>query len=428
MGDRTKIGYLSAVSIGIGGMVGGGIFAVLGFSVQLSHGGAPISFLIAGIVALVTSYSYAKLSIRYPSEGGTVTFLTKGFGTGIQTGGLNILLWISYVIMLSLYAHAFGSYGSTFFHENGTFWEHFLISLVIVAFTLINFLNVKFVGRSEEIMVLAKIIIILVFIGFGLWSVRTDNLATQTWSSPTMLIAGGMVIFLAYEGFELIANTAKDVENPRKTLPRAFYTAVLFVIGLYVTVAIVTVGNLSLQEIIDSRDFALAESAKPFLGDLGFVFIVIAALLSTSSAINATLYGAAKISYMIAKLGELPSWVKRKMWNKPLEGLILTTGFTLLIANLFDLSSIATIGSGGFLVIFAAVNWINFKLHHKTQSKRMISLLGSIACIASLIVLIYETTKISGATIWFLVAIIGGSFGVELLYKKISGRVIKHDF
>jgi amino acid transporter len=109
-----KIGYWSVVSIGIGGMVGGGIFAVLGLAVLLAHGGTPIAFLIAGIVSLVTSYSYAKLSVRFPSEGGTVVFLDRAFGVDLFTGSMNSLLWLSYVVMLALYAYAFGSYGATF--------------------------------------------------------------------------------------------------------------------------------------------------------------------------------------------------------------------------------------------------------------------------------------------------------------------------
>jgi hypothetical protein len=114
-----------------------------------------------------------------------------------------------------------------------------------------------------------------------------------------------MIIFLAYEGFELIANTAADVRDPNRTLPRAYYSAVGFVILLYVMVAAVTVGNLPVAQIVAAKDYALAEAAKPFLGSFGYLLITVAALLSTLSAINATLYGAARLSYTIAKDGEL---------------------------------------------------------------------------------------------------------------------------
>jgi amino acid transporter len=106
---KGKLGFWAVVAIGVGGMVGGGIFAVLGLAVQLAHGGTPVAFAIAGAVALLTTYSYAKLSVAYPSRGGTVTFLDRAFGAGMFTGTLNALLWLSYVVMLSLYALAFGS-------------------------------------------------------------------------------------------------------------------------------------------------------------------------------------------------------------------------------------------------------------------------------------------------------------------------------
>jgi amino acid transporter len=135
-----KIGLWGVIAIGIGGMVGGGIFAVLGLAVQLAHGGTPEAFALAGVVALLTTYSYAKLSVAYPSRGGTVTFLDSTFGAGMITGSLNVLLWLSYVVMLSLYALAFGSYGATFLPQA---WQvtgkHVLITLSVILIAGLNF-------------------------------------------------------------------------------------------------------------------------------------------------------------------------------------------------------------------------------------------------------------------------------------------------
>jgi amino acid transporter len=206
-----KIGFWSVFAIGVGGMVGGGIFAVLGLSVELAHGGTPIAFVFAGSVALISSYSYAKLSLSYPSQGGTVEFLNQAFGTGLFTGGLNVLLLISYIVMLSLYAYAFGSYGASFFPlPLQSLWKHILINSVIILLTVLNALGANVVGKAEEWIVGFKVLILLLFIGLGLWSVDLQRLQPETWSSSLQLIAGGMIIFLAYEGFELIANTAED--------------------------------------------------------------------------------------------------------------------------------------------------------------------------------------------------------------------------
>nr|WP_319549915.1 APC family permease [Desulfogranum marinum] len=422
---KENLGYWEVTAIGIGGMVGGGIFAVLGLSVELTNGGAPVAFLIAGIVALVTSYSYARLSVTYPSQGGTVAFLDRAFGPGLLTGSANILLWISYIVMLSLYAYAFGSYGASFFPQaSQVFWKHALITGSIVSITGLNLLNARLIGEAEDWIVLLKLVILSLFIGVGIWGIDSTRLAPASWSSPLNLIAGGMIIFLAYEGFELIANTAQDVRDAPKILPRAFYSSVGFVIVLYVLVAIVTVGTLSVDKIAEAKDYALAEAARPFLGQKGFVLIAIAAMLSTVSAINATVYGAARLSYVIAKDGELPSMLENKVWGKPIEGLLITAGLTLLIANLTELSSMSTMGSAGFLLIFAAVNGANVVLAENTKSKRLLSLLGVVLCLGALGCLVWQTANNSPGQLWFLFTMLGAAFFIELTFRVITGRTM----
>ncbi len=415
---EKKIGYWSVVAIGIGGMVGGGIFAVLGLSVQMTKGAAPLAFTAAGIVAIATAYSYTRLSVTFPNQGGTVTFLDRAFGPGMFTGTVNILLWISYIVMLSLYAFAFGSYAAALFPDGSRLvWKHILICAAVLGVTGLNFLNVAIIGAAEEWIVAVKIGILLFFIGIGIWSIDASRLAVDSWSQPTATIAGAMIIFLAYEGFELIANTAGDVRNPDRTLPLAYFSAVGFVILLYILVAAVTVGNLSVQQIVDAKDYALAEAARPFLGSIGYLLITVAALLSTLSAINATLYGAARLSYAIAKDGELPAVLERKLWNRPAEGLLITSGATLLVANVFDLSSISTMGSAGFLLIFAVVNAANLGLAQKTNSRGWISMLGVILCLGALASLIGYTIKQSPGHVWILIAMVLLSFTVEGAYR-----------
>jgi len=422
----NKIGFFEVAAIGIGGMVGGGIFAVLGLAVQLSEGGAPVAFLIAGLVALITSYSYSKLSVALPGKGGTVSFLDKAFGSGLFTGSMNILLWISYIIMLSLYAFAFGSYGAELFPAGShDLIRHLLISGIVIIITVLNIFSAKLIGEAEDFIVAIKLIILLFFCAVGFWGIQFDNLATQNWSSATSLIAGGFIIFLAYEGFELIANTADDVRNPEKTLPRAYYASVIFVILLYILVSAVTVGNLPVNKIVEAKDYALAMAAKPFLGQFGFILISIAALLSTSSAINATLYGSARLSYIIAKDGELPRFLEDNVWNKPLEGLLITSAFTLLVANLFDLSSLSTMGSAGFLLIFAGVNLANARLSEQTKSKKTISYIGAGLCLSALVSLLWQTLTTNINHLWIFIGMIILSVGIEGSFRLFSKRSLK---
>lgn len=424
-----KIGTWSVISIGVGGMVGGGIFAVLGLAVQLAHGGTPIAFALAGLVALITSYSYTRLSVTFPSQGGTVEFLNQAFGPGPLTGGLNVLLLLSYVVMLSLYAYAFGSYGASFFPDaSQLLWKHILISAVIVVLTGLNVMGASIVGEAEEWIVGFKVAILLFFIVAGAWTIQPANLAPASWSAPLPLLAGGMIIFLAYEGFELIANTAGDVRNPAKNLPKAYGTAVIFVIVLYILVSAVTVGNLSVGKIVEAKDYALAEAAKPFLGQTGFTLIAVAALLSTASAVNATLYGASRISYIIAKEGELPAALEKKMWNNPVEGLLIVAVLTLLVSNLFNLSSISMMGSAGFLILFAAVNGANVRLKAKTKSRAWISVLGVVVCLLALAALIWQTARTHPANLLVLVVLGGAAFAIEGIYRAATGRSIKPSF
>ncbi len=420
---KGKLGYWEVTAIGIGGMVGGGIFAVLGLSVELTHGGAPLAFLFAGIVAIITSYSYAKLSVTYPSQGGTVTFLDRAFGPGLLTGSMNILLWISYIVMLSLYSYAFGSYGSSLFPQaSQILWKHVLITGSIIVITGLNLLNAKLIGEAEDWIVLIKLVILILFIAAGIWGVDTNRFEPSTWSTPVHLIAGGMIIFVAYEGFELIANTAQDVRDAKRILPRAYYTGVGFVIVLYFLVSLVTVGNLPLAEIIGAQDYALAEAARPFLGQTGFIMIAIAAMLSTASAINATIYGSARLSYVIAKDGELPAALERKCWNTSVGGLLITSGVTLFIANLIDLSSIATMGSAGFLLIFALVNTANVVLADKTNSKRWLSIIGAGFCLTALGTLLWQTAKSSPGKLWILFIMAGAALLIEFIFRLTTKR------
>jgi amino acid transporter len=424
-GRRGTIGLWGVVAIGVGGMVGGGIFAVLGLAVQLAHGGTSVAFALAGVVALLTAYSYAKLSVAYPSRGGTVTFLDRAFGSGVLTGSLNVLLWLSYVVMLSLYAQAFGSYGATFLPAG---WQdagrHVLITLVVLGITGLNLLSANLIGRAETWIVVLKIAILSLFVIAGAAGIQATNVAPASWSPPLQLVAGGMIIFLAYEGFELIANAAQDVRDVARTLPRAYYIAVGGVIVLYVLVSLVTVGNLPVDQIVAAKDYALAEAARPFLGQTGFSLIAVAAMLSTASAINATLYGSARLSYTIATNGQLPKILERPVWGQPAEGLLITAALTLVVANVLDLTSIATLGSAGFLLIFAAVNAANVRRAAESHSRRSVSAIGGLACLAALAALIWQTASTTPQDLWALVALIGLAVLIELAYR-LAGRELR---
>ena len=424
---NKKIGLKEAISIGIGGMVGGGIFAVLGLAVALAKGGTPISFLIAGIIALITTYSYVKLSLKYPNKGGTVKFVNQGFGIVVFSGGINNLLWASYIIMLALYASAFGSYAPNLFQltQDKIVDSHIYASAIVIIATSINYYSISVVGKIESYAVIIKLIILLSFVGFGLYGLignpNLEQLSPEQWESPFKLLAAGMVIFVAYEGFELIANAAPDIENPEKNIPRAYYWSVIFVIFLYIIIAAITVGSLEFSQIATAQDYVLAEAAKPMLGKIGFTIITIAALISTFSAINASLYGGSRVNYELAQDDELPKEFTRKLWNQPV-GLLITALATIVLVNTLKLESISTTGSVGFLLIFAVVNYTGFKLSKEINGKKSIPLLGTILCFVAMIALLVQHFSISKSDVFIALGIITFCFVLEYLFKKTEHK------
>ncbi len=381
---------------------------------------------MADVLALITSYSYTKLSLTYPDRGGTVKFINQGFGRTVFSGGINNLLWFSYIIMLALYASAFGSYAPNLFQFTGNKAVSFHIysSGIVIFATLINYYSIKVVGAIEDYAVIIKLIILLIFSAIGIFGLHNNpnlnQLSFQHWESSIHLLAAGMTIFVAYEGFELIANVTPDIINPKKNIPRAFYFTVIFVILLYILIAAITVGSLPFKEIAKAKDYVLAEAAKPMIGEIGFTIITIAALISTFSAINASLYGGSRVSYEIADDDELPHQLTGKLWNHPV-GLMITTVMTLILVNTINLESISTAGSVGFILVFTIVNYIGFSLSDSINGVKIIPLTGLILGLIALIVLIAQQFSSNRLGVILAISLIIVSFLIEYIYKK-SGR------
>ncbi|WP_292470512.1 APC family permease [Methanolobus sp.] len=426
MSESKSMGLWSATSIGVGAMVGAGIFSIFGTATQISGNAVYISFIIAGAIALLSTYSYAKLGVRYPSAGGPVEFLIQGFGDGILSGGLNLLLWTGYIFGLALYAKGFALYAMTFVPAGAAaIWSNVFATAIIVIFTAINFIGAKAVGKSELFIVSIKVGILLLFAISGLFFINPANLSVAQFPASSNILFGAGIVFLAYQGFGLITNAAEDMDDPEKNLPRALYLSVLIVICIYVLVSFVVVGNLSMSEISTTKDYALAAAAKPFLGDIGFKIMAIAALFSTSSAINASLYGGANVSYLIAKEGELPEFFERKVWNRSTEGLFITSGLVILCTNLLNLEGIGMLASASLLVIYVAVNTAHLRLSGETGAKRYLIYASLFSTLIFFGILIYYEFLHSVTTLILFALVFIFCFTVEWTYRKYSRRTLK---
>jgi amino acid transporter len=422
-GKGKPIGLVAAISIGVGGMIGAGIFSIFGVGAEIAGNAVYLSFIIAGIIALFCAYSYAKLGSIFPSAGGPVEFLVRGFGSGITSGGFNILLWIAYIFALALYARAFASYAVTFFPNlNTSVLLYIFMNVVILGFVLVEIIGAKAVGRSEIFIVGVKLAILVLFIIAGSIFIKPALLTVTDWPSSSNILFAAGILFLGYPGFGLITNATEDVTEPKKMLPKAIYLSIIIVIAIYALIAFTVLGNLGVDKIIEAKDYALAAAAKPFLGNIGFGIMAVAALFSTASAINATLYGGANVSYVLAKNGQLPAQFNRRTWHGSTEGLFITAALVLIFANFFQLGGIAMLGSAAFLIIYGAVNVAHLKLRKETGGNKYIILVSTLLVLLTFILLVYYLSQHSMTTLITLIIVVCLCFLAELILQKMVGR------
>ena len=422
--NKASIGLVAALSIGVGGMIGAGIFSVLGVVAGISGSALPLSFAIGGVVAGFAAYGYVALGKTFPSVGGAVTFLVHGYGDGVASGSLNLFQYFSYIIAIALYATGFAAYAVTFVHLPLKLWA----VTVVLVFTAINFLGSRIMGRAESVIVIIKVGILVLFVVAAFVALPSDGsarLSPALWPGPLAILTGAGLLFVGYEGFGLITNAAANMARPKYELPRAIYGSVAIVIVIYVLVACGVVTNVPLATLRGLGDSALAVAAKPSLGQVGFRLIAIAALLSTASAVNATLFGSTNIAYQIAKNGGLPPAFDRKLWGRDVEGLFITSGLVLVFVLLFPLSSVASMGSAGFLLVYAAVSIGHLRIRGQTGAKAWAIVTSAVTCLCLLIVLLHDmiiTAPSSAIALGILIAV---SYMTEIVYRRISGRTLK---
>ncbi len=426
MERKKKLGLWEAVSIAVGTMIGAGIFSILGVGAEICKQNLYIAFILASLIAYLVAYSYAKLGTVYVSNAGPIEFILRGIGDNPITGTLAILMWFSYVISISLFAKAFAGYFLALFKLPLSSVYIAIVEVAVISFfTVLNFFGSKAVGKAEFWIVVVKVSILLSFVVLGVWSINPEFLKPLISHKDIVnTFYAASVLFLTYMGFGLITNASEDIQDPKKNVPKAIYLSLAIVTFVYVSVALVAVGNLGYKGLIEAKEYALAEAAKPFLGQIGFVFVSLGALFSTASAINATLYGGANIAYALAKEGELPRIFERKVWFQAPEGLYITAVFSLLFAIFFNLNGIANLISTVFLVIYIFVLISHFKLVDKVGGKKPFILFNLIVIISVFIILLIYQWKTNKDSFFTSLSIIFGSFIFELLYRNITKRKI----
>lgn len=420
-----SIGLWSAISLGIGAMVGAGIFALLGQASAIAGSAVYLSFLAGGIIALLSGYSLAKLGVRYPTAGGIVEYLVQCFGEGYFSGTMSIMLYLAALISLSLIARTFGSYASLFLPDSFRPVAMPLLSgFIMVMFTWINLEGARNVSRLENLIVAIKFLMLLVFSVVSLRYIQPTRLSPDLYPGVSPVIFSLAITFFAYEGFRVITNTAEDMEDPARTLPRAMFTSILVVMGLYTVVALAVFGNLSADEVIKAKDYALAEAARPVFGSTGFMVVALATLISTASAINANLYAVTNVSYQMAKDGELPHAFAQPVGHSK-EGLLISSVFIMLLAVTFDLSEIAAIGSLCILLVHAVVHLGHLRKCHETGASRLMVALALTASLTAMGLAGYYEMQRSPHVIYLFCIFILIAVATELILRRKTGRTVK---
>ncbi|MGB0778396.1 MAG: APC family permease [Flavobacteriaceae bacterium] len=383
---KKGISVIGAASLGIGSMVGAGIFALLGEAGAIAGSATFISFFLGGMVALSSGYSYAKLGVKFPSTGGVIEYLLQGFGKNSFSATFSILFICSGIISMAMVSKTFGTYAASLFFDHSTnLHVSILTTAVIIFFVFINFIGSDIVSKAEVYIVVIKLTILGIFMIAGMNYVNWSNFAADTFP-PTNSVLGSLAItYFAYTGFAVITNTAGKMANPSKQLPRAIFLAIGFTIVLYIGLSLVVFGNLSVADVIKYKETALAEAAKPVFGAAGFILISFAALLSTASSLNANLFSTFQMSEEESNQGELSRKFTQHVWKNGTMGLLVIGFFVLVLANFVDLTTIASLGSIATLTVTAIVHIGHFKIRKETGVSTLgiiVSIVLNITCIS----------------------------------------------
>ena len=412
-----------AIFLGVGAMVGAGIFALLGEAGAVAGSAVWISFLIAGIVALFQGYSFAKLGAKFPSRGGTIHFLTLGFGNGHLTGIASWMIFSSLLIASAMVAVTFGNYGAgLFMGDDAPAWFARLLSIVaVVATTLVNLFGAEFVNKSQTYIVLILLAVLGGFAVVLLTDIDPDLLARSTYPSSQDILASVALTFFAFLGFAVVAFTGADLPNPAKNMPRAMYVSIGIAILTYVAIALGVFGTLPLEEVLANGDTALAAAAEPKLGDAGYSIMALAALLATASSLNANLYAGDGTTSLLARIGQFPPIFGRKLERGWSLGLLITSAAVLVLANVFDLTAIASLGSAVALAVFLLVTLAHFKLRQETGAKAWLLSVAALTTSVTLIAFAVKTLQDEPQTFVAMVAVFVLAIVIDLVWKRMRG-------
>jgi amino acid transporter len=329
--EKNSITLSGAVAMGTGVMIGAGIFALTGQIAELAGPLFPLSFVVGAIVTAFSAYSYIKVSNAFPSAGGIGMILKKAYGPTTIAAGASLLMALSMVINESLVARTFGTYTLQAFggDPDSVLVPLLGVGLIVFAY-LVNASGTRSVGLFSIAMAVLKVGGIALFGAAGLWV-----------SGISFEVTGG----------DMGANSGAEITSPHRNVGRAIVLSIAICVVVYLLVAFAVGSSLSLERIVAAKDYALAEAARPALGQAGFYLTVALALVATASGLIASVFAVSRMLAMLTDMKMIPHshfGMPGRIKDHTLVYTVVIAGFLTVF---FDLSRIASLGAFFYLVM-----------------------------------------------------------------------------
>lgn len=380
-----EMSLMDATLIGVGAMIGAGIFVLTGIAAGVAGPGLIITFSLNGIVALLTAFSYAELGSCYHDAGGGYLWVKEGLPkwNGFISGWMS---WFAHAVACSLYALGFGAYFDLVLHEFNITMPHWgflspqkiLAAITAIVFAYVNFRGASETGKIGNVITIAKIIILMIFIGFGLnlifnrpdWKEAFTPFLPNGWSG--VFKAMGLT-FIAFQGFEVISQCSEEIKNPKKNIPRAVFLSLLIVVPIYLLIAFTSLGAVKPEGGITPWDYlashketALVEVAKTFFIG-GGIMLLVGGIISTMSALNATIYSSSRVAFAMGRDRNFPTFFSKvhKKNFTPYLSIIFSLFIVVVMAVSLPIEDVASAADIMFLLLFLQVNITLIRLRKK---------------------------------------------------------------
>ncbi len=361
---ENSLSLVGAISMGTNVMIGAGIFALLGQVAELSGEYFPIAFIVGGIISGFSAYSYTKMSNAYPSAGGIAMYLEKAYGKGIVTAFAALLMTFSMIINESLVARTFGSYTLQLFDapKDSYLIPVLGVGLLILAF-VINISGNKVIGKSSLAMAVLKTGGLLIFAGGAIYAsgfVVSDLVPSGGTGGErgVMEYLGALALsILAYKGFTTITNSGGEIVNPHKNVSRTIVISLLICGVTYLLVSWGVISNLNIPEIIEAKDYSLAEASRPLFGQFGLWFTVAIAIIATISGVIASVFAVSRMTAMLTDMKLIPHSHFGMKGSIQKHMLVYIIVIAIVLTIFFDLTRIASLGAIYYLVMDIIVHW-----------------------------------------------------------------------